>query len=73
MNKQLLPKSIDEANRIKNWYEAMKMGYNTLAENKVWELVENKKPLVAAGSWRLRLVLGRDIIGYKARFVAKGF
>ena len=44
VNIELLPKSIDEAIRDKNWCEAMKSEYKSLMENKVkvWELVENK-------------------------------
>ena len=42
VNKNLLHKSFDEAIRDKDWYEAMKLKCNSLVENKVWELVENK-------------------------------
>ena len=34
VNNKLLPKSIDEAIRDKNWYETMKLEYNSLVENK---------------------------------------
>ena len=70
VNNELLPKFIDEAIRDKKWYEAMKLEYNSLVENKVWELVENKgnKPIV------LKLfVLSGEITRFKAKFVAKRF
>ena len=35
VNNELLPKSIDKVIRDKNWYEAMKLEYNSLVENKV--------------------------------------
>ena len=35
VNKELLPTSIDEAIKDKNWYQAMKLEYNSLVENKV--------------------------------------
>ena len=35
VNRELLPKFIDEATRDKNWYEAMILESNSLVENKV--------------------------------------
>ena len=68
VNNELLPKSIDEAIREKNWYEAMKLEYNSLVENKFWELVENKgnKPIVLKF-----FIPSGEITRYKAKFVAK--
>ena len=60
VSKELLPKSIDEAIRDKNWYQAMKLEYNALVENKVWELAERTKeiiPFVIEGTLLLSLVL----------------
>ena len=75
VNNELLPKSIDEAIRDKNWYEAMKLEYNSLVENKVWELVENKGNKPIGSRWHFALKFGPsgEITRYKARFVAKGF
>ena len=58
VNNELLPKSIDEAIRDKNWYEAMKLEYNSLVENKVWELVENKGNILIGSRWHFALKLG---------------
>ena len=75
VNNELLPKSIDEAIRDKNWYEAMKLEYNSLVENKVWELVENKgnKPIGSRRHFALKFGPSGEITRYKARFVAKGY
>ena len=75
VNNELLPKSIDEAIRDKKWYEAMKLEYNSLVENKVWELVENKgnKPITSRWHFALKFGPSGEITRYKARFVAKGF
>ena len=72
---ELLPKSIDEAIRDKNWYEAMKLENNSLVENKVWELVENKGNKPIGNRWHFALKFGPsgEITRYKSRFVAKGF
>ena len=51
VNNELLPMSIDEAIRDKNWYESMKLEYNALVENKVWELVENKGDKPIGSRW----------------------
>ena len=71
----MLPKSIDEAIRDKNWYEAMKLEYNSLVENRVWELVENKGNKPIGSRWHFSLKFGPsgEITRYKARYVAKGF
>ena len=75
VNNELLPKSIDEAIRDKNWYEAMKLEYNSLVENKVWELVENKgnKPIGCRWHFALKFAPSGEVTRYKAGFVAKGF
>ena len=58
VNNELLPKSIDEAIRDKNWYEAMKLEYNSVVENKVWELVENKGNKPIGSRWHFALKFG---------------
>ena len=73
VNNELLPKSIDEAIRDKNWYETMKLECNSLVENKVWELAENRGNKPISSRWHFALKLGPsgEITRYKARFVAK--
>ena len=73
VNNELLPKSINEAIRDKNWYEAMKLEDNSLVENKVWELVENKGNKPIGSQWHFALKFGSraEITRYKAIFVAK--
>ena len=36
MNSELLPQSIDEAIRDKNWYKATKLEYKSIVEKEVW-------------------------------------
>ena len=73
MNNELLPKSIDEAIRDKNWYKTIKVEYNSLVENKVYELVENKGNKPIGSRWHFALKFGPsgETTRYKARFVAK--
>ena len=75
VDKELLPKSIDEAIRDKDCYEAMKLENNSLVESKVCELVENKrnKPIGSHCHFALKFGPIGEIKRYKARFVAKGF
>ena len=53
----------------------MKLEYNSLVENKVWELVENKGNKPIGSRWHFAVKFGSsgEITRYKARFVAKGF
>ena len=53
----------------------MKLEYNSLVENKIWELVENKGNNPIGSRWHFALKFGPsgEITRYKARFVAKGF
>ena len=75
MNNELIPQSIGEAIRDENWYEAVKFEYNSLVENKVWQLVENKgiKPIGSRCYFALKFGPSGEITKYKAIFVAKGF
>ena len=75
VNNELLPKSIDETIRDKNWYESMKLEYNSLVENNVWELVENKGNKPIGSRWHIAIKFGPrgEITRYNARFVGKGF
>ena len=73
------PKSFKEAMRSEqadDWMEAMKREYNSLMENKTWELVERPKGVNIVGS-RWVYTMKRNDAGLpvkpKARFVAKGF
>ena len=73
------PKSFKEAmrsERADDWMEAMKREYNSLIENKTWELVERPKDVNIIGS-RWVFTMKRNDAGVpvrpKARFVAKGF
>ena len=51
----------------------MKLEYNSLVENKVWELVENKRNKPIGSRWHFALKFGPsgEITRYKARFIAK--
>ena len=75
VNNELLPKSIDEAIRDEKWYKAMKLEYNSLVENNVWELAENEGNQPIGSRWHFALKFGPsgEITKYKARFVAKKF
>jgi hypothetical protein len=73
------PRSFKEAMRsaqAKDWWEAMKREYNSLLENKTWELVERPKDVNIIGS-RWVFTMKRNDAGVpvrpKARFVAKGY
>ena len=67
VNNELLLKSIDEAIRDKNLYEAMKLEYNSLVENKVWELVKNNGNKPIGSRWHFALKFGPsgEITKYK--------
>ena len=58
VSKDLLPKSIDEAIMDNNWYQDMKLGDNSLVENKNWELVENNGNKPIGGRWHFALKFG---------------
>ena len=75
VKKELLPKSIDEAIRDKNWNKALKLEYNSLMENKVCEFAENKRNKPIGSPWHFILKFGPSgvITRYKARFVANIF
>lgn len=73
------PKSFKEAMRsdlADEWMGAMKREYNSLLENKTWELVERPKNVNVIGS-RWVFTMKRNDAGVpvrpKARFVAKGY
>ena len=73
------PRSFKEAMRSEqadDWMEAMKREYNSLMENKTWELVQRPKGVNIVGS-RWVYTMKRNDAGVpvkpKARFVAKGF
>ena len=53
----------------------MKTEYNSLAENNVWELVDNHeiKPIGSRCHFTLKCGPSGEIVRYKARLVANGF
>ena len=53
----------------------MKLEYNSLVKNKVWELVKNEGNKPIGSRWHFALKFGPsgETTRYKARFVAKGF
>ena len=54
----VIPKSTEEAIKDKNCYEAMKLEYNSLDENIVWELVDNQVIKPTDSSWHFALKCG---------------
>ena len=58
VHEELLPKFIDESIRDKDWYEARKLEYNSLVENKVWELVDKKGNKPIGSCWLFALKFG---------------
>ena len=71
-----IPKTVEEALSIPEWYQAMKEEFQSLEKNKVWELSKlPKNRNLVSGKWDF--TLKRDgngkIIMYKARYVARGF
>ena len=75
VNDNLIPKSTEAAIKIKFCYEAMKIVYNTLVENNIWELVNNQKIKPFGRFWHIALKCwpNGEIVRYKSRLVAKGF
>ena len=46
-----LPKNAKEALKNDNWRKAMQDEYNSLSENKVWDLVEDNGAKVVGSRW----------------------
>ena len=65
-----------ECSESKKWLSAMKEEYNSMIENRVWELVELpecKKAISTRWAYTHKLDEEGKIARYKARFVARGF
>ena len=71
-----VPKTVEEALSIPEWYQAMKDEFQSLEKNKVRELTKlAKNKNLVSGKWHFTLKRDRygKIIKYKARYVARGF
>lgn len=58
------------------WEQAMQEEYNSLLENKTWEVVDrptNRKVLTSRWVFKRKLGSDGDVARYKARFVVRGF
>ena len=75
VDQNLLPKNAKEALKNENWKKAMQDEYNSLSENKVWDLVENNGAKVVVSRWHFGVKHGPmgEISRFKARFLAKGY
>ena len=53
----------------------MKIEYNTLVENNIWELVNNQKikPIGRFWNFALKCWPNGEIVRYKSKLVARGF
>ena len=74
-----VPNSLEEVKKSqsrKEWLEAMTKEYNSLVDNKIWQLCElpaHKKSLGGRWVFALKKDENGEIVKYKARYVAKGF
>jgi transposase InsO family protein len=58
------------------WHEAMTSEYESLIENRTWDLVplpEDKEPIGSRWVYKIKQKADGSVERYKARFVAKGF
>ena len=71
----MLPKNAKEALKNENWRKAMQDEYDSLSENKVWDLVEDIGAKIVGSRWHFGVKYGPtgEISRFKARFVAKGY
>ena len=51
VDQNLLPKNAKEALKNENWKKAMQVEYNSLSENKIWDLVEDNGAKVVGRRW----------------------
>ena len=76
---EAVPNSLEEVKRSQSrdeWLEAMTKEFNSLVDNKTWELCElpaHKKTLGGRWVFALKKDENGEIVKYKARYVAKGF
>ncbi len=73
------PNSLNQAIHITDWLkwkEAIQAEYDTLIENKTWELtsmLENRQVIIGQWCFKLKKDRKRQILKYKARWIAHGF
>ena len=70
------PKTVKQALADPQWFDAMKQEYDTLLNNKTWDLVPLPKDRQAKGyKWVFRIKENANgtVYRFKARLVAKGF
>ena len=76
---EAVPNSLEEVKRSQSrdgWLEAMTKEFNSLVDNKTWELcelAEHKKSLGGRWVFALKKDENGEVVKYKARYVAKGF
>ena len=76
---EAVPNSLGEVERSQSrdeWLEAMRKEFNSLVDNKTWQLCElpaHKKFLGGRWVFALKKNENGEIVKYKARYVAKGF
>ena len=76
---EAVPNSLEEVKRSQSrddWLEAMTKEFNSLVDNKTWELCElpaHKKSLGGRWVFALKKDENGEVVKYKARYVAKGF
>ena len=76
---EVVPNSLEEVKRSQSrdeWLEAMTKEFNSLVDNKTWELCElpaHKKSLGGRWVFPLKKDENGEVVKYKARYVAKGF
>ena len=74
-----IPKSLEEVKKSQSrdeWLEALTKEYNSLVDNKTWQLCElpaHKKSLGRRWVFALKKNENGEIVKYKARYVAKSF
>ena len=75
VDQNLLPKNAKEALKNENWRKAMQDEYNSLSENKVWDIVADNGAKLVGSRWHFGVKYGRtgEISRFKARFVAKSY
>ena len=76
---EAVPNSLEEVKMSQSrdeWLEAMTKEFNSLVDNKTWELCElpaHKKSLGGRWVFALKKDENGEVVKYKARYVAKGF
>ena len=76
---EAVPNSLEEVKRSQSrddWLEAMTKEFNSLVDNKTWELCElpaHKKSLGGRWVFALKKDENCEVVKYKGRYVAKGF